>query len=57
MFRAMGHEQVQVLNGGLKKWKAEARPLEDGPPRRRTERHFTARLNAASCAMSATSRR
>ena len=25
MFRAMGHEQVQVLNGGLKKWKAEKR--------------------------------
>ena len=46
MFRAMGHEQVQILNGGLKKWKAEGRPLEDGPPRRRTERHFTARLNA-----------
>ena len=46
MFRAMGHEEVQVLNGGLKKWKAEGRPLEDGPPRRRTERHFTARLNA-----------
>jgi len=46
MFRAMGHEQVQVLNGGLKKWKAEGRPLEDGPPHRRTERHFTPRLNA-----------
>lgn len=46
MFRAMGHEQVQVLNGGLKKWKAEGRPLEDGPPRHRTARHFTATLNA-----------
>lgn len=46
MFRAMGHEQVQVLNGGLKKWKAEGRPLEDGEPRPRTERHFTAMLNA-----------
>jgi thiosulfate/3-mercaptopyruvate sulfurtransferase len=46
MFRAMGHEQVQILNGGLKKWKAEGRTLEDGPARRRTERHFTARLNA-----------
>ena len=46
MFRAMGHDQVQILNGGLKKWKAEGRTLEDGPPRRRTERHFTARLNA-----------
>jgi thiosulfate/3-mercaptopyruvate sulfurtransferase len=46
MFRAMGHEDVCVLNGGLKKWKAEGRPLEDGEPRRRSERHFTARLNA-----------
>ena len=46
MFRAMGHEQVQILNGGLKKWQAEGRPLEDGEPRQRTERHFTARLNA-----------
>ena len=46
MFRAMGHEDVRVLNGGLKKWKAEGRALEDGEPRRRSERHFTARLNA-----------
>jgi thiosulfate/3-mercaptopyruvate sulfurtransferase len=30
----------------LKKWKAEGRPLEDGEPRRRSERHFTSRLNA-----------
>ena len=46
MFRAMGNEHVRVLNGGLKKWKAEGRALEDGEPRRRSERHFTARLNA-----------
>jgi thiosulfate/3-mercaptopyruvate sulfurtransferase len=46
MFRTMGHEEVRVLNGGLKKWKAEGRPLEDGEPRRRSERHFTAMLNA-----------
>jgi thiosulfate/3-mercaptopyruvate sulfurtransferase len=36
-----------VLNGGLKKWKAEGRPLEDMAPARRTERHFTARFNGA----------
>ena len=29
-FRAMGHEDVAVLDGGLKKWKAEGRELEDG---------------------------
>jgi rhodanese-related sulfurtransferase len=46
MFRTMGHEEVRVLNGGLKKWRAEGRPLEDGPPRQRTPRHFTPVFNA-----------
>jgi len=46
MFRTMGHDDVTVLNGGLKKWKAEGRPIEDGQPPRRTERHFTPRFNA-----------
>jgi thiosulfate/3-mercaptopyruvate sulfurtransferase len=40
-FRAMGHKDVAVLNGGLKKWKAEGRPLDDGAPVPRTARHFT----------------
>ena len=40
-FRAMGHGDVAVLNGGLKKWKTEGRPLEDGPPPKRSERHYT----------------
>lgn len=40
-FRAMGHGDVAVLNGGLKKWKAESRELEDGPPPKRSERHYT----------------
>lgn len=44
-FRAMGHQDVAVLNGGLKKWKAEGRPLEDGSPVPRTARHFTPLLN------------
>ena len=43
--RAMGHQDVAVLNGGLKKWKAEGRPLEDGPPLPRTPRHWTALQN------------
>lgn len=34
MFRAFGHEQVSVLNGGLPKWQAENRPLQSGPVRR-----------------------
>lgn len=44
-FRAMGHEDVAVLNGGMKKWKGEGRPLEDGPAVKRFERHFTPRQN------------
>jgi thiosulfate/3-mercaptopyruvate sulfurtransferase len=46
MFRAMGHRDVSVLNGGLKKWRAEGRALTDEPPRVRTPRHFTPRFNA-----------
>jgi thiosulfate/3-mercaptopyruvate sulfurtransferase len=46
MFRTMGHDDIAVLNGGLKKWKAEGRPIEDGPARARTPRHFTPRFNA-----------
>lgn len=45
-FRYMGHADVAVLNGGLKKWKAEGRALEDGPPVKRSERHYTPRANA-----------
>lgn len=29
-FRVFGHDDVQVLAGGLEKWKAEGRPLESG---------------------------
>jgi len=46
-FRVMGHDDVVVLNGGLKKWKAEGRELEDGPALRRTERHYTPRFDAS----------
>lgn len=45
MFKAFGHEQVAILDGGLPKWRAEGRPLENLPPMPR-ERHFTARLNS-----------
>jgi thiosulfate/3-mercaptopyruvate sulfurtransferase len=46
MLRIMGHNDVAVLNGGLKKWKAEGRPVEDGAPRLRTPRHFTPRFHS-----------
>lgn len=45
MFRVMGHDDVVVLDGGLKKWKAEGRALTDLRPRG-SARHFTARRNA-----------
>ncbi len=48
MFRAFGHEDVYVLDGGMAKWRAEERPLEDLPPRHR-ERHFTARADMTKC--------
>lgn len=44
MFRAFGHQDVAVLDGGLPKWIAEGRPVEDGKAMPR-ERHFTARHN------------
>ena len=47
MFRTMGHDDVAVLNGGLKKWKAEGRAITDEPPRPRQPRHFTPRFNSA----------
>ena len=44
MFRAFGHDDVAVLDGGLPKWQAEGRPLEAVAALPR-ERHFTARMN------------
>lgn len=43
MFRAMGHDTVAVLNGGLKKWKAEGRTVTDTPTPVRSPTTFTAR--------------
>ena len=44
LFRVMGHDDVAVLDGGLPKWKAEARPVESDPPPKPQEKHFTARM-------------
>lgn len=46
MFRVMGHDDVAVLDGGLRKWKDESRPLDDKTPRH-SARHFTARRNTS----------
>jgi thiosulfate/3-mercaptopyruvate sulfurtransferase len=44
MFRAMGHNDVSVLDGGFPKWRTEGRPTDDMKPTHR-ERHFTPRPN------------
>lgn len=44
LFRLFGAHNVSVLDGGLPKWLAEDRPVEDLPPPAR-ERHFTARMD------------
>jgi thiosulfate/3-mercaptopyruvate sulfurtransferase len=44
MFRAFGHEDVAVLDGGLAKWRAEGRPVDDAKVTPK-EAHFTARQN------------
>ena len=44
MLRIFGHPDVALLDGGLPKWIAEGRPVEEGAARPR-ERHFTARFD------------
>lgn len=43
MFQVFGHKDVAILDGGLPKWKAEGRPIDDDPPLPPQPRHFTAR--------------
>ena len=45
LFRLMGKTDIAVLDGGLPKWKAEGRDLEDLPPLPR-ERHMTVQRQA-----------
>ncbi|HYC04763.1 MAG TPA: 3-mercaptopyruvate sulfurtransferase [Azospirillaceae bacterium] len=46
-FRAMGHSQVFVLDGGMKAWLAEGRPVVSSAEDKSvaSDRHFTATLN------------
>lgn len=46
MFRAMGHEDVAVLDGGFPAWEAGGHPIDTDLPLKRGERHFTARLRS-----------
>jgi thiosulfate/3-mercaptopyruvate sulfurtransferase len=43
-FRVMGKDDVRVLDGGLLAWIAAGGAIEDGPPLKPQERHFTARF-------------
>jgi len=45
-FRTFGHDDVAVLDGGLRKWRAEGRPVESGTPSP-IGRRFTARPRPA----------
>ncbi|SLN56277.1 3-mercaptopyruvate sulfurtransferase [Pseudoruegeria aquimaris] len=45
LFRLMGKTDVAVLDGGLPKWQAEGRPVEDMPPIIR-DRHMTVQRQA-----------
>ncbi len=44
MFRLFGHNDISVLDGGLAKWRAEGRAVNDFGVMLK-ERHFTARFN------------
>lgn len=45
MFRAMGHRDVKVLDGGFQAWQSAGGDVEDLPPIA-VERHYTARKRA-----------
>ena len=43
MFRAMGHGDVAVLDGGFEAWRSAGGAIEDLPPHFHADRHFTVR--------------
>lgn len=46
MFKAMGHQQVAVLNGGLPAWLEQGYPIEKTPPTKATLAHYEAHHQA-----------
>jgi thiosulfate/3-mercaptopyruvate sulfurtransferase len=46
MLRSLGFDTAAVLDGGLDKWRAEARPLESGEPKGYPSASFTAEPRA-----------
>jgi thiosulfate/3-mercaptopyruvate sulfurtransferase len=49
-FKVFGARDVAVLDGGFPAWKAEGRPVEEGPQKARARPHFTARLDHSAVA-------
>ncbi|SIQ47433.1 3-mercaptopyruvate sulfurtransferase [Bosea sp. TND4EK4] len=49
-FRTFGARDVVILDGGFAKWEAEGRLVEQGSPRARAARSFTARLDHSAVA-------
>lgn len=47
MFKAMGHDRVVVLDGGMPAWRAAGGKEETGPAKQRRQGTFVARPNAA----------
>ncbi|KQT77373.1 3-mercaptopyruvate sulfurtransferase [Methylobacterium sp. Leaf466] len=50
MLRTFGMRDVVILEGGFPAWVAGGHPVEDGDPRPRERRHFTARLDHGAVA-------
>ncbi|MFE1602023.1 3-mercaptopyruvate sulfurtransferase [Methylobacterium sp. ID0610] len=50
MFKVFGARDVAVLAGGFPAWVAGGHPVEEGEPRPRDRRHFTARLDHSAVA-------
>ena len=49
-FKVFGARDVVILDGGLPKWLAEGRPVEEDNPKTRQPRSFTARLDNGAVA-------
>ncbi|MBC7476902.1 MAG: sulfurtransferase [Pseudorhodobacter sp.] len=50
MFRAFGHDNIKILNGGWRKWRDEGRAAETGDPAPVAPRDFPARATGAGVA-------